>query len=180
MPVREGKLQCSSCHNVHGTSNVRLLKVGATIDESCVSCHAEKRGPYLWEHAPVAEACVTCHDPHSPPGPQHLLRVRSGQSAFQVCLAGIRRYPGLSDFSSIPATKVSAPMQDIELRSMTTVINDRISFLTKTPPPVRPGPSAADPPCDGAHGRTSREGQRRGRTAPDEHPPRIPTHGDPP
>jgi DmsE family decaheme c-type cytochrome len=64
MPVREGAISCSSCHNVHGSSNVRLLKVGTTIDESCASCHAEKRGPYLWEHAPVANACVTCHDPH--------------------------------------------------------------------------------------------------------------------
>lgn len=64
MPVREGKLTCSSCHNVHGSSNVKLLKAGTTIDESCVSCHAEKRGPYLWEHAPVAESCTTCHDPH--------------------------------------------------------------------------------------------------------------------
>ena len=64
MPVREGKLACTSCHNVHGSTNVKLLKVGTTVDESCTSCHAEKRGPYLWEHAPVAEACVTCHDPH--------------------------------------------------------------------------------------------------------------------
>ena len=64
MPVREGELTCSSCHNVHGSQNLRLLKVGTTIDESCASCHAEKRGPYLWEHAPVANACVTCHDPH--------------------------------------------------------------------------------------------------------------------
>ena len=64
MPVREGKMQCSSCHNVHGSSNMRLLKTGTTIDESCTSCHAEKRGPYLWEHAPVADSCTTCHDPH--------------------------------------------------------------------------------------------------------------------
>jgi DmsE family decaheme c-type cytochrome len=64
MPVREGSLACSSCHNPHGSQNVRLLKVGTTIDESCTSCHAEKRGPFLWEHAPVANACVTCHDPH--------------------------------------------------------------------------------------------------------------------
>ena len=46
------------------STNVKLLKVGTTIDESCTSCHAEKRGPYLWEHAPVVESCVTCHDPH--------------------------------------------------------------------------------------------------------------------
>ncbi len=64
MPVREDKLACSSCHNVHGTSNVKLLKTGTTVDESCTSCHAEKRGPYLWEHAPVADSCTTCHDPH--------------------------------------------------------------------------------------------------------------------
>jgi DmsE family decaheme c-type cytochrome len=64
MPVREGKMQCTSCHNPHGTTNVRLLKVGNWINESCLSCHAEKRGPNLWEHAPVREACSTCHDPH--------------------------------------------------------------------------------------------------------------------
>lgn len=64
MPVREGGLSCSSCHNVHGTSNVKLLKEGGTVVESCTSCHAEKRGPVLWEHAPVTESCSTCHDPH--------------------------------------------------------------------------------------------------------------------
>ncbi len=64
MPVREGKMACASCHNVHGSANVKLLKAGTTVDESCTSCHQEKRGPYLWEHAPVSDACVTCHDPH--------------------------------------------------------------------------------------------------------------------
>jgi DmsE family decaheme c-type cytochrome len=64
MPVREGAMQCTSCHNVHGSTNVRLLRAGTTVDESCTSCHADKRGPYLWEHAPVSESCVTCHDPH--------------------------------------------------------------------------------------------------------------------
>jgi DmsE family decaheme c-type cytochrome len=64
MPVREGAMTCASCHNVHGSANVRLLRAGTTIDDSCTSCHAEKRGPYLWEHAPVSESCVTCHDPH--------------------------------------------------------------------------------------------------------------------
>jgi len=64
MPVREEKLSCSSCHNVHGTANVKLLKAGGTVTESCVTCHAEKRGPFLWEHFPVTESCSTCHDPH--------------------------------------------------------------------------------------------------------------------
>jgi DmsE family decaheme c-type cytochrome len=64
MPVREGQMTCSSCHNVHGSTNVKLLRAGTTVDESCTSCHADKRGPYLWEHAPVVESCTTCHEPH--------------------------------------------------------------------------------------------------------------------
>jgi DmsE family decaheme c-type cytochrome len=65
MPVREGKMSCSSCHNPHGSiSNVKALKVGSSVAESCISCHTEMRGPMLWEHAPVRENCATCHDPH--------------------------------------------------------------------------------------------------------------------
>jgi DmsE family decaheme c-type cytochrome len=64
MPVREGKMQCSTCHNPHGSTNVRMLRKGDSIAETCTSCHADKRGPYLWEHAPTRDGCVTCHDPH--------------------------------------------------------------------------------------------------------------------
>ena len=65
MPVREGKMLCSSCHNPHGSiSNVKALKVGNSVNETCTSCHTEMRGPVLFEHAPVRENCATCHDPH--------------------------------------------------------------------------------------------------------------------
>jgi DmsE family decaheme c-type cytochrome len=64
MPVLEGQMQCSSCHDPHGATNVKLLKVGNWVNESCVSCHAEKRGPFLFEHAAGRESCVSCHDPH--------------------------------------------------------------------------------------------------------------------
>jgi DmsE family decaheme c-type cytochrome len=64
MPLREGKMSCSSCHNMHGSTNVKLLRKGDSIAEQCTSCHADKRGPYLWEHAPSRDGCVTCHDPH--------------------------------------------------------------------------------------------------------------------
>jgi DmsE family decaheme c-type cytochrome len=64
MPVREGKMECSSCHNPHGSTNVRMLREGNSVNESCVSCHAEKRGPFLYEHAVGRENCTTCHDPH--------------------------------------------------------------------------------------------------------------------
>lgn len=64
MPVREGKMTCSTCHNPHGATNERALRHGTTPTESCATCHADKRGPFLWEHAPVTESCATCHDPH--------------------------------------------------------------------------------------------------------------------
>ena len=30
----------------------------------CVSCHADKRGPWIHEHPPVEENCAICHTPH--------------------------------------------------------------------------------------------------------------------
>ena len=39
MPITEGKMECSSCHNPHGSTNVKLLRVGNWLNESCVSCH---------------------------------------------------------------------------------------------------------------------------------------------
>jgi DmsE family decaheme c-type cytochrome len=62
-PVREGQMACTECHNVHGESGTGAL-VKATAREKCTSCHAEKRGPFLWEHAPAAEDCNLCHTPH--------------------------------------------------------------------------------------------------------------------
>jgi DmsE family decaheme c-type cytochrome len=63
MPVREGKMDCSSCHNPHGTVTEKLLKANS-LNDVCFQCHADKRGPFLWEHAPVVESCANCHSPH--------------------------------------------------------------------------------------------------------------------
>jgi DmsE family decaheme c-type cytochrome len=63
MPMREGKMECTSCHNPHGTPNERLL-LQTSVNQNCYTCHAEKRGPFLWEHAPVRENCLNCHDAH--------------------------------------------------------------------------------------------------------------------
>lgn len=64
MPLREGKMDCSTCHNPHGATNVKLLRKGDSVAELCTSCHTDKRGPFLWEHAPSRDGCTTCHDPH--------------------------------------------------------------------------------------------------------------------
>ncbi len=63
MPLREGKIGCSDCHNPHGTPNPSQLKQ-ASINENCYTCHTERRGPFLWEHPPAFENCANCHEPH--------------------------------------------------------------------------------------------------------------------
>jgi DmsE family decaheme c-type cytochrome len=63
MPLREGKMTCSNCHNPHGSATEALLRENS-INDTCYNCHAEKRGPFLFEHAPVRENCLSCHDPH--------------------------------------------------------------------------------------------------------------------
>jgi DmsE family decaheme c-type cytochrome len=62
-PVRAGLMACSDCHKPHGSSAEHLL-IKPTVNQTCYTCHAEKRGPFLWEHAPVTEDCTLCHTPH--------------------------------------------------------------------------------------------------------------------
>jgi len=62
-PLREGKMGCVSCHNPHDGSRPKMLQAEST-NELCYKCHAEKRGPFLFEHAPVREDCTSCHAPH--------------------------------------------------------------------------------------------------------------------
>jgi DmsE family decaheme c-type cytochrome len=62
-PIKEGKVICSDCHNPHGSTGPKLLTKDS-VNETCYLCHAEKRGPFLWEHAPVVDNCTTCHTPH--------------------------------------------------------------------------------------------------------------------
>ena len=62
-PIDVGKVVCSDCHNPHGSTGPKLLKKN-TVTETCYQCHAEKRGPFLWEHQPATEDCTNCHTPH--------------------------------------------------------------------------------------------------------------------
>jgi DmsE family decaheme c-type cytochrome len=62
-PITAGKVACSDCHNLHGSAGPKLLAKN-TVNETCWTCHAEKRGPFLFEHQPVTEDCTNCHTPH--------------------------------------------------------------------------------------------------------------------
>jgi len=62
-PILEGKVSCSSCHSPHGSISRSMVKTDDP-QELCYSCHADKRGPYIYEHPPVEENCMACHLPH--------------------------------------------------------------------------------------------------------------------
>jgi DmsE family decaheme c-type cytochrome len=62
-PIIEGKIGCHDCHDPHGTMQKASIK-NESIHDLCVSCHADKRGPWIHEHPPVMENCNTCHTPH--------------------------------------------------------------------------------------------------------------------
>jgi DmsE family decaheme c-type cytochrome len=74
-PVQDGKLSCSDRHQQHGTASSAQLE-RFTLNQTCTECHAEKRGPFLWEHAPVSEDCSLCHKAHGSIHPGMLTKRR--------------------------------------------------------------------------------------------------------
>jgi DmsE family decaheme c-type cytochrome len=62
-PIPEGKMGCSDCHNPHGSVGPKLMRRDS-VNDTCYTCHMEKRGPFVHVHEPVAEDCSNCHNPH--------------------------------------------------------------------------------------------------------------------
>ncbi len=97
-PIREGKIGCTDCHNPHGTQSSRLIDADS-ITERCYKCHAEKRGPFLWEHPPVREDCLNCHIPH---GSNHVKLLAAKEPFLCQRCHSETRHPGtLYDQSQI-------------------------------------------------------------------------------
>ena len=93
---RVTKVTCDSCHNPHGGEGRRMLKT-STLNDTCFECHAEKRGPLLWEHTPVQESCLTCHTPHGSNNVA-LLTKRTHQLCQQCHINIIGRHPDVAGF----------------------------------------------------------------------------------
>lgn len=89
-PIVEGRITCSNCHQPHGSMNPSEIRA-ASVNQLCYKCHADKRGPFMWEHAPVEENCGNCHAPH---GSVHLkLNIESIPNMCQGC-HDAARHPG--------------------------------------------------------------------------------------
>jgi DmsE family decaheme c-type cytochrome len=100
-PIREGKMNCSDCHNVHGGNPKQLVR--ASVNEVCYTCHMEKRGPFVHNHQPVTEDCSICHQPHGTviaallkQRPPYLCQECHSQSSHPGQVAGIPGGPTTS------------------------------------------------------------------------------------
>lgn len=110
-PMREDKVQCSDCHNPHGSVTEKLIDANS-VNENCYKCHTEKRGPVIWQHAPVTEDCRNCHFPH---GSSHekLLKMKE-PFLCQTCHSN-SRHPGT--LYAMPGSRAG--------ESVYTVLNNR-------------------------------------------------------
>jgi DmsE family decaheme c-type cytochrome len=97
--VNEGFMQCSDCHNPHGSfeatwrmgQHPSMMQQAAGSETPCLKCHIDKRGPFVFEHAAVrVEGCETCHNPHGSTNAKLLRR----PVVFTVCLECHNGAPG--------------------------------------------------------------------------------------
>ena len=99
-PIPEGKMTCSDCHNTHGSAGKGML-VKDTVNATCFTCHAEKRGPFVHNHQPVVEDCGNCHNPHGTSA-ESMLKARQPYLC-QSC-HGFGAHPG-----NVPGTREIMP-----------------------------------------------------------------------
>lgn len=112
-PLREGKMSCVDCHDPHGGPGGNNLRT-ANVNQLCLGCHAQYRGPFSYQHPPVSENCMICHNAHGSPN-TNLLSVSMPALCLQ-CHAGHHNGAGLpivdrctNCHGSIHGTDVATP-----------------------------------------------------------------------
>jgi DmsE family decaheme c-type cytochrome len=87
-------------------------------EQSCVQCHADKRGPFLFEHAALrVDGCNSCHAPHGSANPRLLNR----PVVFTLCLECHNGAPGFGRTGQgIPSQSASHNMADPRYQNCTT------------------------------------------------------------
>ncbi len=82
--VEEGLIQCTDCHDAHGSFNRKGMKSASQQDQVCMKCHTENAGPFVYEHDVVkTEGCTACHSPHGTPNARLLNRANVNTICLQ-------------------------------------------------------------------------------------------------
>jgi DmsE family decaheme c-type cytochrome len=87
-----GGMTCLDCHEPHNRKGetLRLTRQG---ELPCLSCHAEKRGPFVFDHVTGSGGdCLSCHDRHGSNNPKQL----QWAQVSQLCLSCHSRTGGPS------------------------------------------------------------------------------------
>jgi len=109
-----GGLECFTCHNPHGGRGERSLVMDRLGEGPCVSCHTDKRGPFVFPHVNgIVGDCMSCHEPHGSNNPKRLKRSR----VEQLCLECHTTFPGGNLGSQPPSFH---DLQTARYRSCTT------------------------------------------------------------
>lgn len=115
--MANGAVTCSDCHNPHGSTGPASLRAN-TVNETCFGCHADKRGPFLWEHPPASDDCSNCHVAHGS-NIAPLLKVRPPWLC-QSCHGGsIHTSAAFSGRGLAPGAGGSSPSPQLLLRACT-------------------------------------------------------------
>ncbi|QNI35066.1 DmsE family decaheme c-type cytochrome [Alloacidobacterium dinghuense] len=98
--VDEGLIDCSDCHNPHGSFKDKGLHSSVAGDAVCVKCHTETAGPFVYEHQPIrTDGCTFCHSPHGSPNPRLLTRNNVNSLCLQCHSASMNfNAPGIPSF----------------------------------------------------------------------------------
>ncbi|MFO1076278.1 MAG: cytochrome c3 family protein [Planctomycetota bacterium] len=81
-PVPEGRMRCTSCHDVHG--KMQPAQDRELTEARCTRCHTEYRGPFVFAHqAGRRDGCVACHLPHGGTNRRLLQQATTQQNCLQ-------------------------------------------------------------------------------------------------
>jgi DmsE family decaheme c-type cytochrome len=110
-PVAQGAMSCVDCHNPHAGTGFDGHRATFANESPCLTCHANLRGPFVFEHAPMRlEGCGACHAAHGSVNPKLLTRAE----VRTVCL---ECHSDLTAVSGLPGGAGAVPPAFHDLRS---------------------------------------------------------------
>ena len=77
-----GGMSCLDCHAPHARRG-EPVKMTVQGDLPCLSCHADLRGPFVFQHVSGSGGdCMSCHQPHGSANPRMLNRAQGGRASI--------------------------------------------------------------------------------------------------
>ena len=93
-----GGMSCLDCHAPHARRG-EPVKMTVQGDLPCLSCHADLRGPFVFQHVSGSGGdCMSCHQPHGSNNPNQLQWAR----VDQLCLSCHSQTGGPKTYGSQP------------------------------------------------------------------------------